>query len=78
VKEREEYRALLSEQGRKDFARLPISEQRRVVAAEQRFPNGIPAEVPDPFVGPSRERLWGLFYATRAGFRQRTLKRKEP
>jgi hypothetical protein len=78
LEEREVHRAGLPEQSRKDFARLPIYEQQRIVAVEQRFPGGIPPEVPDPFVGRNRERMWGLFYAARSGYRQRTLKRKEP
>jgi hypothetical protein len=75
---REAYRARLSEQGGRDFGRLPITEQQRIVAVEQRYPGGIPPDVPDPFIGRNRERMWGFLYATRTGHRQRTLKRKEP
>jgi hypothetical protein len=78
LEEREEYRSHLIEQEREIFGLLPIREQQREVAARQKYPDGIPPEVPDPFVGRNRERMWRLFYATRAGFRHRTLKRQEP
>ena len=73
---REEYRSGLTEQGREIFGRLTIQAQQRVVTAEQRYPDGIPPEVPDPFAGPERERMWWSFYATRTGFRQQPLRRK--
>jgi hypothetical protein len=78
LEEREEYRSHLIEQEREIFGQLPIREQQREVAARHKYPDGIPSEVPDPFVGRNRERMWSLFYATRAGFRHRTLKRQEP
>jgi hypothetical protein len=77
LEEREEYRSSLIEQEREIFGLLPIREQQREVTARQKYPDGIPPEVPDPFVGPNRERMWRRFYATRTGFRRRTLKRKK-
>jgi hypothetical protein len=33
------------------------------------YPDSIPKDLPDPFVGRNREAAWRLSYSTRAGIR---------
>ena len=69
VERREDFRAKLSEQHRQTFDRFPIMRQERLMQIDRGYPDSVPKDIPDPFVGPQRETLWRLSYATRAGIR---------
>jgi hypothetical protein len=68
-----EYRGTLNEPERRIFDSLPLAEKARELKVEQLFPEGVPADIPDPYAEPARFRSahWRLMYATRAGFRHR-------
>jgi hypothetical protein len=68
---REEFRSKLNEPDRSAFNRMPITRQERVIKITREYPESIPKDLPDPFVGPQRSESWRLIYATRAGIRQR-------
>jgi hypothetical protein len=71
IERREEFRAKLNEHDRAIFDHLPITRQELFLRAEQEYPDTIPKDAPDPYVGPQREALWRLSYSTRAGIRLR-------
>ena len=73
IETREEYRSKLAERERSIFDRLPITAQDRLLAVNRAYPEGVPPDIPDPFIGSHRESGWQLFYASRAGIRQRAL-----
>jgi hypothetical protein len=68
---REEFRSKLNDLDRSSFDRLSIKQQRRLLEVTRVYPDSIPQDLPDPFVGPNREILWRLSYSTRAGIRLR-------
>ena len=69
IETREKFRAELNDPDRSGFDRLPIKQQKRLLEVERVYPDSVPKDVPDPFVGPKREALWRLSYSTRAGIR---------
>lgn len=71
IEKRGEYRSKLNDRDRAIFDRLPITQQDRLMTVMRRYPDTIPRDVPDPFVGPQRANLYRLSYATRAGIRLR-------
>jgi hypothetical protein len=73
IETRQEYRSRLREHERTVFNGLSLSGQDRLLRVSQDFPEGIPSELPDPFAGTKRSETWRLYYATRAGIRQRAI-----
>jgi hypothetical protein len=73
IETRQEFRSRLREPERTVFNGLSLSSQDRLLRVSQDFPEGIPSELPDPFAGAKRSETWRLYYATRAGMRQRAL-----
>ena len=73
IETREEFRAKLDERGRSTFNRLPISQQTRLIKVNREYPESVPRDIPDPFIGSQREPVWRLYYSTRAGIRLRAL-----
>ncbi len=71
IETREEFRSKLSEPDRLSFSQMPISRQERLMKIQQEYPETVPNDLPDPFVGPQRSVLWRLSYSTRAGIRLR-------
>jgi len=71
IESREEYRSKLSDTDRASFNRLSIADQKRLLEIERVYPDSIPKDLPDPFVGPKREPIWQLYYSTRAVIRLR-------
>jgi hypothetical protein len=71
IEAREEYRSKLNEQDRIAFNRMPITRQERLIKITREYPESIPKDPPDPFLGPGRSESWRLIYATRAGIRLR-------
>jgi hypothetical protein len=71
IETREEFRSKLSEQDRVSFSQMSITQQERLLKIQREFPESIPKDLPDPFVGPQRNVLWRLSYSTRAGIRLR-------
>ena len=69
IKKREEFRSKLNEADRTSFGRLPIKQQRRLLEVTRIYPESVPKDLPDPFVGQKRGVLWPLYYATRTGVR---------
>jgi hypothetical protein len=69
IETREEYRSKLSDTDRASYDRLSIADQKRLQEIERVYPDSIPKDLPDPFVGRKREPSWQLYYATRAGIR---------
>lgn len=73
IETRQEFRSRLRGRDRSEFDGLSLRGQDRLLRVQQDFPEGVPADLPDPFVGPKRSDTWRLYYATRAGMRQRAL-----
>jgi hypothetical protein len=71
IETREEFRSKLDESDRVAFGQLAITQQERLLKIEREYPEVIPQDLPDPFVGPQRNALWRLSYSTRAGIRLR-------
>ena len=71
IERRSEFRTKLNESDRGKFEHLTITQQERLMKVLQEFPDRVPKDIPDPFVGPQREALWRLSYSTRAGIRLR-------
>jgi len=69
IETREVFRSKLNDLDRSSFDRLSINEQRRLLEVTRVYPDSVPKDLPDPFVGPKREALWRLNYSTRAGIR---------
>jgi hypothetical protein len=69
VERRDEIRSKLSERDRRIFDRLPITRQQQFMTIVREYPDSVPMDLPDPFVGPQREPLWRLSYSTRAGIK---------
>ena len=60
IKKREEFRSKLNEAERASFGRLSIKQQRRLLEVTRVYPDSVPKDFPDPFIGPKREVLWRL------------------
>ena len=73
INTRQEFRSRLHEPERTAFDGLSLTGQDRLLRVSQDFPEGIPSELPDPFAGTKRSETWRLYYATRAGIRQRAV-----
>ena len=71
IETREEFRSKLSEPDRVSFSQMPITRQERLMKIQREYPESVPQDLPDPFVGPQRSVLWRLSYSTRAGIRLR-------
>ena len=71
IETREEFRSKLNEHDRAAFGRMPITRQERLMKIKREYPESVPKDLPDPFVGPQRNVLWRLNYSTRAGIRLR-------
>jgi hypothetical protein len=71
IEARQEFRSQLRERDRTEFNGLSLSGQDRLRRMLQDFPEGVPRDMPDPFAGAKRNAAWRLYYATRAGIRQR-------
>ena len=71
IETREEFRSKLSEPDRVSFSQMPITRQERLMKIQREYPESVPTDLPDPFVGPQRSVLWRLSYSTRAGIRLR-------
>jgi hypothetical protein len=71
IETREEFRSKLSEPDRISFSQMPITRQERLMKIQREYPESVPKDLPDPFVGPQRSVLWRLSYSTRAGIRLR-------
>jgi hypothetical protein len=71
IEMREEFRSKLSESDRVSFSQMPITRQERLMKIQRDYPESVPQDLPDPFVGPQRSVLWRLSYSTRAGIRLR-------
>jgi hypothetical protein len=71
IEKRDEFRTKLNESDRGKFDHLSITQQERLMQVLREFPDRVPKDIPDPFVGPQREALWRLSYSTRAGIRLR-------
>jgi hypothetical protein len=69
IETREEFRSKLSEPDRLSFGQMPITRQERLMKIQREYPESVPQDLPDPFVGPQRSVLWRLSYSTRAGIR---------
>ena len=73
IEEREGYRSKLYEPERTAFDGLSLRGQDKLLRVLQDLPEGVPSDLPDPFAGAKRSATWRLYYATRAGIRQRAL-----
>jgi hypothetical protein len=73
IEEREGYRSKLYEPERAVFDGLSLRGQDKLLRVLQDLPEGVPSDLPDPFAGAKRSATWRLYYATRAGIRQRAL-----
>lgn len=71
IETREEFRSKLNESDRAAFSRMPITRQERLLKIQREYPESVPKDLPDPFVGPQRNDLWRLSYSTRAGIRMK-------
>jgi hypothetical protein len=71
IETREEFRSRLNGSDRADFGQMPIAQQERLIKIQREYPETVPQDLPDPFVGPQRNVLWRLSYSTRAGIRLR-------
>ena len=70
---RQEYRSRLRERDVEAFDSLSIGKQDRLRRVLRNYPNGVPADAPDPFFGPQRSVAWRLYYANRARIRQQSI-----
>lgn len=70
---RQDYRSRLSERDRAEFDHFSLSEQDRLRTMLRDYPDSVPRDLPDPFVGRNRNTLWRQYYSTRAGSRQRAI-----
>jgi hypothetical protein len=71
IETREEFRSRLNEPDRLAFSQMPITRQERLLKIQREYPESIPKDLPDPFVGVHRNADWRLSYSTRAGIRLR-------
>jgi hypothetical protein len=71
IETREEFRSKLKESDRVAFGQMQITQQERLIKIQRDYPESVPKDLPDPFVGPQRNVLWRLSYSTRAGIRLR-------
>jgi hypothetical protein len=71
IETREEFRSNLNESDRAAFGRMSITQQQRLLKIQREYPESVPQDLPDPFVGTQRNVLWRLSYSTRAGIRLR-------
>lgn len=71
IEAREEFRKSLNEKDRREFDAVSIKQQEQLQKILKRYPDGVPSNIPDPFKGSNRNQSWRLYYATRAGLRQR-------
>jgi hypothetical protein len=73
IETREEFRSRLTGPERSSFDRLPIRRQDQLLIVMREYPDTVPRDIPDPFIGSHRDSLWRLSYASRAGIRQRAV-----
>ena len=66
-----EFRAKLDDYNRKRFNSFTLKEQDRQRAIDQKYPESVDKDIPDPFAGPHRGSLWRFYYSTRASIRYR-------
>ena len=52
IETREEFRSKLSEPDRVSFSQMPITRQERLMKIQREYPESVPKDLPDPFVGP--------------------------
>jgi hypothetical protein len=71
IETREEFRSKLNEPDRLSFGQMPITRQEILMKIQREYPESVPKDLPDPFVGPQRNFLRRLSYSTRAGIRLR-------
>jgi hypothetical protein len=71
IERRREFRAKLNYHDQSVFDHLPIKLQERLMKVTREYPDSVPKDIPDPFIGPKREALWRLSYSTRTGIRLR-------
>jgi hypothetical protein len=71
IETREEFRSKLSEPDRAAFGQMSITRQERLLKIQREYPESIPKDLPDPFVGLHRNADWRLSFSTRAGIRLR-------
>ena len=71
IETREEFRSRLNETDRAAFGQMSIARQERLLKIQREYPESIPKDLPDPYVGPHRNADWRLSYSTRAGIRLR-------
>jgi hypothetical protein len=71
IETREEFRSNLNESDRTAFGQMSITRQERLLKILREYPESIPKDLPDPFVGLHRNADWRLSYSTRAGIRLR-------
>ena len=71
ISARQDYRSGLNERDRDAFNHLSIEQQNQLMRVLLGYSEAVPLDLPDPFVGRRRNELWRLYYATRAGIRQR-------
>jgi hypothetical protein len=71
IETREEFRSRLNEADRVAFGQMSIARQERLLKIQREYPESIPKDLPDPFVGLHRNADWRLSYSTRAGIRLR-------
>jgi hypothetical protein len=71
IETREEFRSKLNEADRLAFSQMSIGRQERLLEIQGEYPESIPKDLPDPYVGPHRDADWRLSYSTRAGIRLR-------
>jgi hypothetical protein len=60
IQTHEEFRSKLKGVERSSFDRLSIKQQRRLLEVTRVYPDSVPKDLPDPFVGSKREILWRL------------------
>jgi hypothetical protein len=71
ISARRDYRSALNQRDRDAFSHLSIDQQNQLLRALLEYSEAFPPDLPDPFAGRNRSVLWRLYYATRAGIRQR-------
>jgi hypothetical protein len=72
IESRGEFRRKLNRDDRRKFNDLTIEQQKRLLEVARTYPDRVPPELPDPFVGPKRDILWGQYYSTRGGIRMKS------
>jgi hypothetical protein len=73
IERRTGFRSQLNENDLRSFDRMSIAQQERMLQVTRIFPEHVPPDIPDPFIGSQRSSSWRLYYSTRAGIRLRAL-----